>query len=58
MFPRELTAAPSDVELEELARDGAIALRRVLDRSYFFYDQLLVKEPGTAEKTPLHHDLP
>ena len=25
---------------------------------YFFYDQLLVKEPGTAEETPWHHDLP
>lgn len=24
----------------------------------FFYDQLLVKEPGTAEHTPLHQDLP
>lgn len=24
---------------------------------FFFYDQLLVKEPGTAEETPLHHDL-
>lgn len=25
---------------------------------YFFYDHLLVKEPNTAEPTPLHHDLP
>ena len=125
MFPRELTTPPNDVELEELARDGAIALRDVLDRSwiesmrgaieraladpspmareytktgdpgryfgdfflwrrsdefrafmadsplpelaarlmnsertFFFYDQLLVKEPGTVEETPLHHDLP
>ena len=24
----------------------------------FFYDQLLVKEPNTSEKTPWHHDLP
>jgi len=24
----------------------------------FFYDQLLVKEPGTEEPTPLHQDLP
>lgn len=24
----------------------------------FFYDQLLVKEPGTEEHTPLHQDLP
>ena len=24
----------------------------------FFYDQLLVKEPNTKEKTPWHHDLP
>lgn len=24
----------------------------------FFYDQLLVKEPGTEERTPWHHDLP
>lgn len=28
------------------------------DRVSFFYDQLLVKEPGTAEPTPLHQDLP
>jgi len=27
-------------------------------RVSFFYDQLLVKEPGTAEPTPLHQDLP
>jgi ectoine hydroxylase-related dioxygenase (phytanoyl-CoA dioxygenase family) len=27
-------------------------------RVSFFYDQLLVKEPGTAELTPLHQDLP
>ncbi len=25
---------------------------------YFFYDHLLVKEPDTAEATPLHQDLP
>ncbi len=25
---------------------------------HFFYDQLLVKEPGTAEPTPWHQDLP
>src|SRR3546814_7685428 len=24
----------------------------------FFYDQLLVKEPGTAERTPWHQDQP
>ena len=24
----------------------------------FFYDQLLVKEPGTRERTPWHHDQP
>lgn len=24
----------------------------------FFYDQLLVKEPGTDKRTPWHHDLP
>lgn len=24
----------------------------------FFYDQLLVKEPGTARRTPWHHDIP
>jgi ectoine hydroxylase-related dioxygenase (phytanoyl-CoA dioxygenase family) len=27
-------------------------------RVSFFYDQLLVKEPGTAEPTPLHQDIP
>lgn len=24
----------------------------------FYFDQIFVKEPGTAEKTPWHHDLP
>ena len=28
------------------------------ERVFFFYDQLLVKEPGTNEETPWHHDLP
>ena len=28
------------------------------ERVDFFYDQLLVKEPGTTEPTPLHQDLP
>jgi ectoine hydroxylase-related dioxygenase (phytanoyl-CoA dioxygenase family) len=27
-------------------------------QAFFFYDQLLVKEPATAAETPLHHDLP
>jgi ectoine hydroxylase-related dioxygenase (phytanoyl-CoA dioxygenase family) len=27
-------------------------------RVHFFYDQLLVKEPGTAERTPWHQDQP
>ncbi len=27
-------------------------------RVSFFYDQMFVKEPGTAEPTPLHQDLP
>ncbi len=29
-----------------------------VDEVYLFYDQLLVKEPGTEEATPLHQDLP
>ncbi len=28
------------------------------ERVQFFYDQLLVKEPGTREETPWHQDLP
>ncbi|NQW08751.1 MAG: phytanoyl-CoA dioxygenase family protein [Alphaproteobacteria bacterium] len=28
------------------------------DTATFFYDQLLVKEPGTAERTPWHQDQP
>ena len=28
------------------------------ERVNFFYDQLLVKEPGTASRTPWHQDLP
>lgn len=33
---------------------------RVMDAAgvHFFYDQLLVKEPGTAERTPWHQDQP
>jgi ectoine hydroxylase-related dioxygenase (phytanoyl-CoA dioxygenase family) len=23
-----------------------------------FYDQLLIKEPGTVKRTPWHHDMP
>ena len=42
-----------DSNLPELAA-------KLLDSSEinFFYDQLLVKEPNTEEKTPWHHDLP
>lgn len=29
-----------------------------VEEVYVFYDQLLVKEPGTEEPTPLHQDLP
>jgi ectoine hydroxylase-related dioxygenase (phytanoyl-CoA dioxygenase family) len=49
----EFRAFMADSPLPELAA-------RLMDseRSFFFYDQLLVKEPGTAEETPLHHDLP
>ena len=27
-------------------------------RVNFFFDQLIVKEPGTAQRTPWHQDLP
>jgi len=42
----------ADSPLPELAA-------RLLDsqKVFFFYDQLLVKEPGTRAETPLHHDL-
>lgn len=43
-------------------RDAGLAeLASVIMRSRevrFFYDQLLVKEPGTAKRTPWHQDLP
>jgi ectoine hydroxylase-related dioxygenase (phytanoyl-CoA dioxygenase family) len=36
-----------------------LAARIMASRAvHFFYDQLLVKEPGTEEPTPWHHDLP
>ncbi len=49
----EFRAFMADSPLPELAA-------RVLgsSRVRFFYDQLLVKEPRTAEETPWHHDLP
>ncbi len=28
------------------------------DKANIFFDQLLVKEPGTEERTPWHHDMP
>lgn len=38
---------------------AAIAARLMRsERVNFFYDQLLVKEPGTAERTPWHQDQP
>lgn len=39
-----------------LARIAAEVMRA--SRVHFFYDQLLVKEPGTAERTPWHQDQP
>lgn len=37
----------------------AIAARLLgTTRVHFFYDHLLVKEPGTRERTPFHQDLP
>lgn len=29
-----------------------------LEKSQFFHDHLIVKEPGTVKKTPWHHDMP
>ena len=38
---------------------GAIAARMMgSDMVSYYHDHLLVKEPGTAEKTPWHHDQP
>jgi ectoine hydroxylase-related dioxygenase (phytanoyl-CoA dioxygenase family) len=58
MFPSELTAPPSDVELEELARDGAIAgLEPVpdLDRDIDPIDHIAWSlEPGDVL---IHHPL-
>jgi len=49
----EFRAFMADSPLPELA-----ALLMKSENAFFFYDQLLVKEPGTVEETPLHHDLP
>jgi ectoine hydroxylase-related dioxygenase (phytanoyl-CoA dioxygenase family) len=49
----EFRAFMAESPLPELAA-RVMSSRRVR----FFYDQLLVKEPGTAEETPWHHDLP
>jgi ectoine hydroxylase-related dioxygenase (phytanoyl-CoA dioxygenase family) len=49
----EFRAFMADSPLPELA-----AKLMKSESVFFFYDQLLVKEPGTAEQTPLHHDLP
>lgn len=49
----DFRAIMADSPLPELA---ALILRS--EEVFFFYDQLLVKEPGTDQKTPWHHDLP
>ena len=51
-FP-EFQAFMADSPLPELA-----ALLMKSEQAFFFYEQLLVKEPDTAAETPLHHDLP
>lgn len=52
----------TDPDVRALVFDSPLpALARQLMGSRqvrFFYDQLLVKEPGTARRTPWHHDLP
>jgi ectoine hydroxylase-related dioxygenase (phytanoyl-CoA dioxygenase family) len=49
-------------EYEKFVRDsaaGAIAGRLMQsDQARFFHEHVLVKEPGTAEATPWHHDQP
>jgi len=50
---KSFQAFMADSPLPELA---AYLMRS--KRAFFFYDQLLVKEPGTEAETPLHHDLP
>ena len=51
-----------DPDFEEFMRHSplpAIAAKVLKSNSIrFFYDQLLVKEPLTKEKTPFHQDLP
>ena len=49
MFKRFMADSPLPALAAQLM--GASAVR-------FFYDQLLVKEPGTQEETPWHQDLP
>ena len=52
----------TDPDVKALVFDSPLpALARQLMGSRqvrFFYDQLLVKEPGTARRTPWHHDIP
>ncbi len=51
-----------DLDFKALMMDSPLPelAAQLMDTSRvsFFYDQLLVKEPGTAEPTPLHQDLP
>jgi len=63
----------SEADRAAYERDGVVCIRgafsadwldflagRVMDatRVNFFYDQLLVKEPGTSARTPWHQDQP
>ncbi|MDJ0949700.1 MAG: phytanoyl-CoA dioxygenase family protein [Alphaproteobacteria bacterium] len=49
-------------EFEDFVRNsGAAAIAGAFmgaEKVVFYHDQLLVKEPGTAERTPWHHDQP
>jgi hypothetical protein len=61
MLPRERTAPLSDVELEELARDGAIALRGALDRPGTFLESPQMRaglpDLGLKDGDPFRGDL-
>ena len=56
----ELVERRSDFRRFAMASPVAEIAGRIMDASKanFFYDQLLVKEPGTAERTPWHQDQP
>ena len=64
--PNLFAGIPPDLpqeRIDELAASANVRIERIVSRTHaspdgFWYDQLFVKEPGTLDPMPWHHDLP